>query len=125
MMAFRLDGVEELKATLGKLADAAGPQSAKAITEVAELIMAKAKDITPVYVGKPRKGVVPGALRASGHVEQAVITQDEASVQLGFGGPSAPYALIQHERTDFHHAVGQAKYLETPLKELAAKAGLV
>ena len=28
-----------------------------------------------------------------------------------------PYALIQHERLDFHHEQGQAKYLENPLNE--------
>ena len=28
-------------------------------------------------------------------------------------GYSQPYALEQHERTDFQHRVGQAKYLET------------
>ncbi|SJN34160.1 hypothetical protein [Mycetocola reblochoni] len=28
-----------------------------------------------------------------------------------------PYAVIQHERLDFHHSEGQAKYLEGPLEE--------
>jgi hypothetical protein len=32
-----------------------------------------------------------------------------------------PYAEVQHERTDFKHINGQAKYLEQPLKDNALK----
>ena len=56
-----------------------------------------------------------GILRASGQVSEPTVTNGEASVTISFGGPSAPYALIQHERLDFNHTVGEAKYLETPL----------
>lgn len=28
------------------------------------------------------------------------------------GGYAAPYALVQHERTDFHHKRGEAKFLQ-------------
>lgn len=30
------------------------------------------------------------------------------------------YAAVQHERTDYQHDVGKAKYLEGPLKQYAA-----
>jgi hypothetical protein len=38
---------------------------------------------------------------------------------LGFGGPSAPYAVIVHENLNVRHQVGQAKFLERPLNEAA------
>ena len=33
------------------------------------------------------------------------------------GGPSADYAEVQHERTDFHHTVGQAKFISSVAEE--------
>lgn len=68
-----------------------------------------------------------GALRASGHVTQPKSMGDETVVELVYGGPAAPYAVIQHERLDFDHNVGQAKYLEIPALEavpgMAARIG--
>lgn len=49
-----------------------------------------------------------GILRNSGRVTGPDV---EAVVRLTFGGPAAPYAFIQHERLDFHHPVGEARYL--------------
>jgi hypothetical protein len=65
--------------------------------------------------------VVTGNLRATGHVDLPKITTNGASVQLGFGGPAAPYALAVHEnpnsgKTDTGSQVGEWKYLETPYK---------
>ena len=50
-----------------------------------------------------------GALRAAGHWE---IDGETARVLF-----DAPYAAVQHERIDFNHTDGEAKYLEKPLKE--------
>lgn len=59
-----------------------------------------------------------GALRSSKYVEPPVPPKGrDPEVTVGFGGPSAPYALIQHERTDFHHDEGEAKYLEKAFNE--------
>lgn len=75
-----------------------------------------------------------GALRASGHVEPPVIRGTMASVDVGFGGPSAPYALSVHENPRAGKTggvsprgkkyrtwatVGEWKFLETPMKLLA------
>jgi len=57
-----------------------------------------------------------GALRASGFVEPPELTAGGGSVTLGYGGPSAPYALYVHEDLTKHHPVGQAKYLEVPVR---------
>src|SRR5687767_12710288 len=41
--------------------------------------------------------VVSGNLKSSGHVQLPKITSDGASVELGFGGAAAIYALQVHE----------------------------
>lgn len=46
-------------------------------------------------------------LRPSGRVEGPV----RNTVELSFGGASAPYALKQHEDVTFRHTVGEARYL--------------
>lgn len=60
--------------------------------------------------------VETGALRASGFVEPPITRGAETSVTVGFGGPAAPYAVIVHEDLTKRHPVGQAKYLELPLR---------
>jgi hypothetical protein len=66
--------------------------------------------------------VVSGNLRATGHVELPKISSNGASVQLGYGGPAAPYALAVHEnpntgKSDTGSQVGEWKYLEKPYKQ--------
>ena len=64
-----------------------------------------------------------GTLRASGHWElegEAGFRSNrpgamQASVQVNVIF-DVPYAEVQHERLDFNHVNGQAKYLEGPLK---------
>lgn len=59
------------------------------------------------------KHVVPGALRASGQVLEPVVTYRTISCEISYGNASVPYAEVQHERLDFFHTNGQAKYLES------------
>lgn len=61
------------------------------------------------------------ALRNSGYVGEPVVTPTGVVIEVGF---REPYALIQHERLDFKHNHGQAKYLESPLTEWANSRGL-
>lgn len=49
-----------------------------------------------------------GALRAAGHWE---VKGGVARVIF-----DTPYAAVQHERIDFNHTDGEAKYLEKPFK---------
>ena len=112
MARIRIDGLDQLQARLlaaGKTAasDLAGPLHLEA-----ELIMTKSKRLTPVDLG---------VLRASGVVHSPDVSRNKVIVELGYGGVAQAYALVQHERTDFAHTVGQAKFLEQPVKE--AKAG--
>lgn len=102
-------GKRELAARL-KLAIANAPiRVGQAMREEGETIMTRSKrDFVPVDFG---------ILRASGFVDGPEIKGDIATVTLGYGGAASAYALIQHERMEYHHTVGQAKYLEQPVNE--------
>src|SRR5512143_3642237 len=107
-MRIEVNGASAISAKLHAAAEA-GPQAvAAALFVEAEAIMTVSKE---QYVP-----VDTGALRASGHVVPPKISGTNVMVELGYGGPSAPYAVIVHEDLTKRHKVGQAKYLEIPLR---------
>jgi hypothetical protein len=59
-----------------------------------------------------------GELRDSGYVNGPFFQNGAWTVEIGFG---AEHALIQHERLDYYHPHGQAKYLEEPLQQLLSR----
>ena len=61
-----------------------------------------------------------GILKGSGFVTLPEIGPQKVEVEIGYGGPAKDYAEVQHERTDFHHEVGEAKYLQ---RAVDAEAG--
>lgn len=89
----------------------------RALYRIGEEIMAKSKPLVPVDTG---------ALRASGHVSLPEFhSSGQFSVTLGYGGVAGGmvggdvgYAVYVHENLEAHHTVGQAKYLEQPLREM-------
>ena len=105
---FVLTGVDGLHAKLQALGREGVQKVAAAMYQEAEAIMTAAKDQTPVETG---------VLRDSGHVDLPVIEPGSVTVTMGFGGAAEDYALVQHERMDFKHKVGNAKYLERPFLE--------
>jgi len=111
-IAVEVKGTKELQRTLEKLGKRAQAELGKALYAEAELIMAESKKQVPVDTG---------TLRGTGHVEPSETKKDSVEVELGYGGPAAPYAVVQHERLDFKHKVGKAKYLEDPFKAAAPK----
>ena len=113
-MRIEITGTTPLAKKLTLAALQGPPAIAAALTQTAETIMTVSKtDYVPVDTG---------ALRASGFVEPPLWAAGRVQVQLGFGGASAPYALIVHENLTARHTVGQAKYLEIPF--LAAVRGM-
>ena len=69
-----------------------------------------------------KAGLVPvdqGVLRGSGYVTHPVREGDSAVVELGFGGPAADYAVVQHEEQGYAHEVGTFKYLEKATQQEA------
>jgi hypothetical protein len=80
----------------------------------AELIMTDSKQN---YVP-----VDSGMLRNSGTVMKPVISQKGVTVVLGYGGPSADYAVVVHEYPP-SYGQGKNKYLSKPLNK--AERGLI
>lgn len=117
-----VEGTDGLQAALQAFGASALDAASGALYRVAEEIMTKAKELTPVDTGN---------LRASGHVLPPERTDRWITVTLGFGGPAGTgkgqdkdvgYAIPVHERLDMtHKPPGQAKYLEQPMLEAAAE----
>jgi hypothetical protein len=103
----RLVNLDAFRASARKLGADASRVIAGSLYRSAERVMTVSKQ---EYVP-----VEKGILRSSGHVEKPVLRPGRIEVILGYGGPAKAYALVQHERLDFKHKVGQAKYLERPL----------
>lgn len=105
---FAIKGLDDVKANIGRLADAITTEVGAAMRTEYEIEMTEAKRRTPVDTG---------ALRGSGHVTGPKRSGNTLKVMLGFGGPAAPYALRVHEDMEVWHRVGQAKFLESTILE--------
>ncbi len=106
-ISMSIKGDRELIRVLNRLGNNAAPALGKVLYKEAEDILGDSKEhFVPVDLA---------VLKNSGHVELPDISRNWVKVTLGFGGAASEYALIQHEAMDFHHTVGQAKYLETPV----------
>jgi hypothetical protein len=108
---FEMSGLDALLANLNGLQERVRAEIPGALYEQAEEVMAESQKIVPVDLG---------TLKNSKFVEQPVSAGDSVSVTLGYGGEASDYAIVQHERLDFHHEVGEAKYLEKPVMALKA-----
>jgi hypothetical protein len=124
---FALKGVPEFMANVKLFATAFPKAARRGLYLGLEFTMTESKrDYVPVR---------DGILRASGFVK---LDEDPERVraEIGFGGPAGSgnhggetnrfdvgYAVVQHENLDFHHKVGEAKYLERPLYKNIPKIG--
>ena len=115
-VSLAITGEQQLYAELERYGAKATPAAAAALFEEAEDIMADSKEnYVPVDVA---------TLKNSGHVQRPDVSNDRISVTLAYGGAAEDYAVVQHERLDYRHTVGQAKYLERPLlKAVVGMAG--
>jgi len=111
--AFVLTGDKALAARLASLGAMAPLRLGFALYQEAEAIMGVSKPLVPVDTG---------VLRGSGVVLHPQVSGNTATVEFGYGGGAEAYAWPQHERLDYSHTVGQAKFLEQPV--MAAAAGL-
>lgn len=118
-----LTGMADLNANLARLS---GEELRLAVEqglfEIGSVMEGDAKELVPVDTGNLRDSgfTLTKSLEALGpsaepSAEARASLEDGGTINavVGFGGPSAEYALVQHERTDYHHRIGQAKYLET------------
>lgn len=122
-MSLEFEGMDRLQRNLAMLGERAAEAIEDGVFEDAELIAGKAKELCPVDFGTLRASgyaitehfVAPGKGAEPSQELLDAENENVVTAVIGFGGPAIPYALVQHERTDFHHKVGQAKYLETAL----------
>lgn len=82
------------------------PEVLQAILKAAEQGVSKAADDV-LDRSNEKVPTESGALRASGSVEAQGLTADISY--------TAPYAVVQHEKTEYRHDDGQAKFLEQAL----------
>lgn len=112
-----MNGAQDMIRKLKQVAVKFPDQVAAAIFMEAQIEMTESKKRCPVSPLPARKGVVPGTLRASGTVHKPERHGKNISVTMSYGGAAKAYAEVQHERLDFFHTTGQAKYLESVLNE--------
>ena len=108
----RLLGAEKMKLKIAALAAKIPDAVGAALYAEALIEMAESMSRTPVDTG---------ALRAS-HITknpERSLGGTMLSVTIEVGGPSANYAIPVHEDLGAIHQTGQAKYLESTIKESA------
>jgi hypothetical protein len=115
-VSIKLEGVTQTMLNLDGAKYIGGRAAMKQMYIEAEKIMGVSKALfVPVDHGN---------LRSSGHVALPKMTGPfQWVVEMGYGGPAVPYAVVQHERLDYKHTVGEAKYLEKPTLQAAPHVG--
>lgn len=104
---FKVEGHEEMERNLLGIARDFRADAGDALKAAGEAVLALS---IRVYVP-----VDLGPLRASGQTAGPEYNRKTIIVVIAFGSPTVDYAVVQHEEPDFEHAVGEWKYLETPL----------
>jgi hypothetical protein len=64
-----------------------------------------------------------GTLRNTVMVQPPEWNGNTISCSVVAGGPSAPYAIVQHENLQYRHTEGQAKYIESVILESRSSIG--
>jgi len=103
-----LRGVKEARKKTREELALAQHATAAALYVAGNVVMTNAKQRAPLDTG---------VLRASGFVTQPIPGKNPR-VEVGFGGAAEAYAIVQHERTEFRHEVGEAKFLEKAFNEV-------
>jgi len=114
-VAFKLDGDTQMVAKLKGTRDRIQQAVAAGVYQAANAVMTNAKQRAPLDTG---------VLRASGYVTLPQVGP-RPRCEVGFGGAASAYALIQHERTEYHHEVGEAKYLEKAFNDVDCRTIII
>lgn len=104
MTEIKLEGFIELTNKLNKSVSQISDTVQSALLDCGNDLQQKAVDITPIDTG---------ALRASAFTEVDRQGKNPAVI-VGF---EEEYAIYVHENLEAHHDIGQAKFLEQPLRE--------
>jgi len=110
--SIRIEGIPELMAALRQDQVRTVAAMNRALYAAAQHIAQGADELVPVDTGN---------LRSTQQVVPSKMGTKNMSVEIAYGGPSAAYALVQHEKDFNHPEGGQKKYLEVPfLEEVSA-----
>jgi hypothetical protein len=102
--------ITELLKGLGEARERAQAAALRALDIAGEQVIGDAQQLCPVLTG---------ALQASGTAEEpAQVVGDGVQKIIGF---KTAYAAAVHENLTAHHTVGQAKFLETAVRNDAGK----
>lgn len=104
---FSLVGTKALMAAMQALASRTPTIAAEALEVEADIELAASEPLVPE---------LSGDLKDSGKRHPAVIADGDISVRITYGGPTVPYAVIQHEKLQYEHDDGEAKWLENTLR---------
>lgn len=112
----QIEGIPASVLCMKNMEEVAGRSLAKSLYQEGEIIMGQSKKLVPVKDGN---------LISSGHVQLPKrMGKSGWLIEIGYGGPSAPYALVQHENLWYKHPGGRiAKYLERPALSVARTMG--
>lgn len=108
-MKAKMFGAKKMMSTLKRISEKYPDVVAAAMYQEAQIEMTESKRRCPVGD--------TGNLRASGTVHKPTRSGRVISVTMSYGGLAEDYAIVQHERLDYFHRVGEAKFLESVLNE--------
>jgi|TARA_Y100000401_G_scaffold116124_1_gene121201 hypothetical protein len=91
---YRMTGTQEVLTRLQKLGVETELAIMRAVTSAVSDVAGHADEMVPVDTGQ---------LRASQNIEYPQRSGNRVTASITYGGPSAPYALIQHENPDLWH----------------------
>lgn len=118
-LTLKVTGTKQLRAALKRAGEAGLRAAAGGLYQEAEQIMTVSKER---YCPRDFSN-----LMNSGHVQPPEISGSKVTVELGYGGPAAEYALIVHEWLDpnVHWSVPGTgpKYLEKAVMEAVPGMG--
>lgn len=103
-----LNGADELRRRLERLAKEAPAEFGRALYQEALIEQKEAMQRCPVATG---------TLRGSHETSLPDLSGGEISVTISAGGPAAPYAAAVHYNLEAYHPVGEALWLERTLIE--------
>jgi len=108
MPRYEIEGLPELRRALERLGrpEAVNQALGAGQKKWAEGFLARTEELVPFS---------SGTLRQSARVGEPTSVGSEVATEFGYGGDASDYAIVQHERLDYEHNYGQAKYLEEPL----------
>jgi len=115
MIRIDWQGGAKMAASMQKVANDMPNKVREALRAEAEIEAQEARRRVPVDTGALQDTI---KVEDRKNKEQNVI-----GVDIVAGGPNAPYGLIVHEDLEAFHRVGQAKYLESVLRESAPHMG--